>query len=217
MYWSANFAYAVGLIVADGCLSKDGRHIDFTSKDLDLIQTFLKILKLNNKIGEKKIRGNSRKYYRVQFGNVKFYAFLLDIGLMPNKSKIIGELQIPDRYFSDFLRGFFDGDGGTYSYFDPRWKNSYMLYTSFASGSLRYLEWLNLKISSLYGVEGRIGGTFENCYTLRYAKQGSLILIEKMYYKKGIPCLKRKYSKITRSLGIIAKHAGVSKLVYEHA
>ena len=31
--WSPHFAYAVGLLTADGCLSKDGRHLDLTSKD----------------------------------------------------------------------------------------------------------------------------------------------------------------------------------------
>ena len=38
--WSAELAYAVGLIATDGCLSKDKRHIDFTSKDKELIKTF---------------------------------------------------------------------------------------------------------------------------------------------------------------------------------
>lgn len=31
--WSPKIAYAVGLITTDGSLSKDGRHIDLTSKD----------------------------------------------------------------------------------------------------------------------------------------------------------------------------------------
>lgn len=53
MRWSADLAYAVGLISTDGNLSKDGRHFDFTSKDLDQIKNFKKILKLKNKIGKK--------------------------------------------------------------------------------------------------------------------------------------------------------------------
>ena len=52
--WTGGLAYIIGLITSDGCLSKDGRHIDFTSKDLDQIQNFTKILGLNNKIGIKK-------------------------------------------------------------------------------------------------------------------------------------------------------------------
>jgi len=31
--WSKELAYVIGLLVTDGCLSKNGRHIDPTSKD----------------------------------------------------------------------------------------------------------------------------------------------------------------------------------------
>lgn len=102
MRWSANLAYAVGLITTDGYLSKDGRHIDLTSKDIEQIQTFRRILKLTNKIGLKSSGHSDRKYYRVQFGDVKFYRFLLKIGLTPAKSKIIGEVKVPKRFFADF-------------------------------------------------------------------------------------------------------------------
>jgi len=53
MDWSNNLAYAVGLIATDGSLSKDGRHINLTSKDLGQIQNFAKILNLKNRIGIK--------------------------------------------------------------------------------------------------------------------------------------------------------------------
>ena len=51
--WSPEFAYAIGLLVTDGSLSKDGRHINFSSKDLDLIETFMACLQLKNKISRK--------------------------------------------------------------------------------------------------------------------------------------------------------------------
>ncbi len=50
---SADFAYVIGLITTDGSLSKDGRHLNLTSKDIDQIQTFKRILNLKNKIGIK--------------------------------------------------------------------------------------------------------------------------------------------------------------------
>jgi len=53
MIWTADLAYVVGLTTTDGSLSKDGRHIDFTSKDKELIKSFAKILKLKNRIGSK--------------------------------------------------------------------------------------------------------------------------------------------------------------------
>ena len=203
--WSAKLAYVVGLIASDGCLSKDGRHIDFTSKDLDQVQTFSRLLKLSNKIGTK---GRSKKsgqpYYRVEFGDVNLYRFLLKIGLTPNKSKTIGALLIPDKYFIDFLRGSFDGDGHSYSYRDPRWRNSFRLYTGFSSASLKHLEWLQFQIERFYNLRGIIKkGT--RAFQLEFAKYSSVILLEKIYYKKGIPFLIRKHSKIRAALSIISE------------
>lgn len=38
--WSADFAYAIGLLASDGCLYNDERHINFTSKDIEQINNF---------------------------------------------------------------------------------------------------------------------------------------------------------------------------------
>src|SRR3989339_1320183 len=103
MVWTANFAYVVGLICSDGSLSKDGRHLDFTSKDIEQIENFRKILKLNNKIRLKNSGSNRlKKYYSIQFGDVKLYRFLVSIGITANKSKTIYEIEIPDKYFIDY-------------------------------------------------------------------------------------------------------------------
>lgn len=204
MKWSADFTYAVGLITTDGSLSKDGRHLNLTSKDLDQIKTFAKILGLKNKIGLKNSTYNPEGvYYQIQFGNVELYRFLLLIGLTPNKTKTLGSLKIPDKYFADFLRGHLDGDGSTYSYWDKRWKNSFMLYTEFISASEKHLVWIEGTIQRLYGVSGKI--TNRKIYHLRYAKKSSLIVLKKMYYTKSVICLQRKYSKIKLALGIIGR------------
>lgn len=213
MRWSANFAYAIGLIVSDGCLSSDGRHIDFTSKDLDQVKTFASILSLKNKIAPKG-RGHTleKNYFHIQFGNVKFYRFLLKIGLTPHKSKTIAAIKIPDKYFIDFLRGCFDGDGYTYSYWDPRWRSSFMLYFVLTSASYKFLSWTKEKINGLYGISGKIGTT-NGAYKLAYAKSASIRIIEKIYYKDDLPRLSRKKYKIDASLSIINKLAEVGKLV----
>lgn len=215
MRWTANFAYAVGLITTDGSLSKDGRHMNLTSKDIDQIQTFKNILNLENKIGVK-YSSHSRKkeYYQIQFGDVKLYRFLVSIGLTSNKSKTIGVLEIPDMYFTDFLRGHLDGDGCTYSYWDPRWKSSFMLYTSFISASLQHVEWIRDKIQEIYQINGKIKFSGKSVYQLMYAKTASIKLLKLIYYKKNIPCLKRKHSKILQALSIIDKQAGMAELVY---
>lgn len=177
--WSPEFAYAIGLLVTDGSLSKDGRHINFTSKDGELVETFKDCLGLKNTVGRKGSGSvKEKRYYQVQFGDINFYRFLLGIGLSPTKSKTIGEIDVPDKYFFDFLRGHFDGDGSCYSYFDPRWKNSFMFYVVFASASKRHIDWLREKIQLLAGLKGHlVGGKSKVCYEIRYAKRESLALI----------------------------------------
>ena len=68
---SAAFYYAIGLITTDGSLSKDRRHIVFTSKDVELIETFQKALGIHSTVS-RFANGitKEKKYYRVQFGDV---------------------------------------------------------------------------------------------------------------------------------------------------
>ncbi len=51
--WSANFAYAIGLLVSDGNLSPDGRHIVFVSKDFELANLFQLALAIDVYTGKK--------------------------------------------------------------------------------------------------------------------------------------------------------------------
>src|SRR3990167_3531617 len=93
--WSSNFAYAIGLITSDGSLNKDGRHMVFTSKDIELANTFKTALGIHNKI-TKSARGGEieKKYNNVYFGDVIFFRFLNSIGLYPAKSKTIKKVDI---------------------------------------------------------------------------------------------------------------------------
>lgn len=206
--WSPEFAYAIGLITTDGCL-QGNRHINLTSKDKELIKIFKTCLGISNKIG-RKARGGSteKKYYVIQFGDINFYKFLLGIGLIPNKSKILAELDIPAEYFFDFLRGHFDGDGTFYSYWDPRWKSSFMFYTEFISASKKHIDWIRDKLFKFLKIKGHITkGGKKICYQLKYAKAESIKLLPQIYYSKNVVKLNRKYLKIKKCLSIIDKQS----------
>ncbi len=201
--WSPKLAYAIGLLATDGCLSPPGHLIDLTSKDREQLENFRKCLGVDFRITEKTSGG--RKYLRIQFKNVIFYTFLLSLGLTPAKSKTLGPLKIPARYFFDFLRGSFDGDGCSYSYFDPRWRSSFMFYTSFVSASEEHILWLRREISRRLKISGHITGGGKTVFQLKYAKEDSLKLLRKMYYKKDIFSLSRKRLKIVKMLRIVGE------------
>lgn len=194
--WSPETAYAIGVITSDGCLSIDARHIEVTSKDKQMIRVLKECLSLKNRISKKSSgRNKNKKYYRVQWGDVRFYRQLLNIGLKPNKSKRLGEIKVPDLYFPDFLRGYFDGDGTCYSYWDKRWKNSFMFYVKLYSASEEFIKWLHHKIKRLTETRGSFN-KLDKVYELEFAKKDSKTLFKKMYYKKNLPCLKRKYKRL---------------------
>ena len=203
--WSPEFAYAIGLLVTDGSLSKSGRHINFTSKDKALVRTLRACLRTNQNI-TKKTRGGQtmKKYYQVQIGDVVFYRFLESIGLSQNKTHTIGTVDVPNHLFFDFLRGHFDGDGTFYSYYDPRWKSSFMYYMTFISASKKHLLWLRGRINDLADVKGHLCSPAKSRVSqLRFAKRETEILVKKMYHSPRVPCLGRKHLKIQRALSIL--------------
>lgn len=205
--WSPEFAYAIGLLTTDGNLSPDKRHINFTSKDKKLVETLKKCLKIKNKIGRKS-RGyeKEKKYFVIQFGDVRFYKFLMIIGLTPNKSKTLRGVKIPSRYLFDFLRGHFDGDGTFYSYWDPRWKSSFMFYLYFYSASKQHILWLQNMIYKKLTIRGHVvKSRTQSVYALRYAKKDTLALLKKIYYNSCVVCLARKRLKIMKVLSIIGE------------
>lgn|SRR3989338_885107 len=199
--WSPELAYAVGLLATDGCLSGDGRHIDLTSKDVDQLKNFMKCICVVHKISQKKSGYNGKFQSRVQFSDVLFYEFLTKIGLTPAKSKTMGILAIPDKYFFDFLRGSFDGDGCFYSYFDPRWRSSFMYYVQFTSASMPHIEWMRSELKAALGVFGHIT-TSASIFNLKYAKKEALKILKMMYKDKEAVCLKRKLTKVKKALQI---------------
>lgn len=206
--WTSELAYAVGLLTTDGNLSGDGRHITLRSSDLQLLETFRQCLNLtqSSRIAQTKCTGYAKKSsFRVQFGNVQFYRWLIKIGLHPAKTHTLGELQIPDAYLPDFLRGHLDGDGSITTYTDayntfkhPKYVYT-RLYVSFLSASRQHMDWIRSRISQLSGIRGYINRYSRKdkpnrvtMWKVRYAKKASLKLLAWLYYREGIPCLERK-------------------------
>ena len=199
--WSANFAYAIGLLATDGNLSPNGLHMAFVSKDIEQINNFMDCLDIRVKVGKTFSGHNENFSHRVQFGDVLFYEFLESIGLHRKKSKTIGEVLVPKKYFFDFLRGCFDGDGTFYSYWDKRWRSSFMFYLAFISASKKHIDWLRKELQDRLNVSGHIskdgrGSTFQ----LKYAKKEALAIFKKMYYTQEVVCLSRKRIKINKAL-----------------
>jgi len=204
--WTPGLAYVVGLLTTDGNLSKDGRHITMRSSDIQLLKTFKRCLGLPCKIvRSRNERWAKKPCYRIQFSNVQFYRWLLKIGLFPAKTYTIGTLNIPDKYFQDFLRGHLDGDGQVWTYKD-RWntfKNPKYVYTRlwtrFLSASKTHIQWLRESIARLIDIKGHVWerkiskpNQTTSIWEVKFAKKDSIKLLSWLYYSPDVPCLIRK-------------------------
>lgn len=207
--WSAEIAWAVGVIAADGNLGRDGRHLAVVSKDLDFLETIRDCLGVRAAATRSR-NGPGRFIFRLQWSDRELHAWLRGIGLTPAKSLTLGPLAVPDEHFADFFRGCIDGDGSVLVYTDRyhTLKNErYVyerLYVSLVSASRPFIEWMQTTAQNLAGVHGVIEVKREAgrrpIWLLRYAKRESIRVLHWMYHEPTVPCLARKRAKAERFL-----------------
>ncbi len=196
--------YTVGIIVTDGSLSVDKRHIYITSKDEELLIILRDQLGLNTKIG-KKSNGRSREkiYSVLQFSDVNLYKFLESIGLFSNKSLTLGKISVPEKFFKDFTRGVIDGDGSILTWIHASNKRVQWA-LKVTSGAQKFSIWLHKAIQKHYQVKGKLY-TYQYkdkknpIHILKFGKIATKIILKSSYYKDCI-ALERKKRKVVECL-----------------
>lgn len=190
------FWYFIGYLATDGNLSKDGRHINITSKDRGHLIAIKKLLHLRCKVGWKTRGGSKEKNYsQIQIGDVKFYKYLLDIGITPKKSLTLGEIAIDRRYFSDFLRGVTDGDGCINTWVH-RTNGHRQWALRITSAAPIFAQWLKNEIENCFHVRGRIythkyKGKKNYINVLKFGKLAAKIIIQRSYYKGSFSLVRK--------------------------
>ncbi len=179
-------SYVLGFLFADGNIvkTKRGTHfVTFYSADKQLLSNIKIVMGLDHKISKRNSR--SGKVYRIQVGSREMYDDLLRLGLIPKKSKRMKMINIPTKYFGDFVRGYFDGDGNVWSGYinKDRKTKTFVLYVSFTSASVGFLKDMLLMLRKYVNIEG--GGVYpvknKNCARLSLATKDSLKLYKVMY------------------------------------
>lgn len=186
-------------MATDGCVVNDGRHLNLTSNDLDQLETFKKCLGLTAKISWKRSGFTGKLNPQIQFGDATLHRWFVSIGITPRKTKTISKIKVPDKYFFDYLRGEFDGDGSSHAYWDSRWHSSVLIYMNFYCASKLHLEWIDYTVQRLLGISGRLAEPYSRAvYNLRFAKTAARRLYRAMYYDGADPFLRRKKEKLER-------------------
>lgn len=183
-------AYWLGVMYSDGYVTTNKYTkyfgISVQADDVQWLEKFKIFLNYNGEIHHYKTGSTSYKpgspYVRLQVGNTKIVKDLEKLGVVENKTKLIGS--IPNiKFKDDFIRGVIDGDGALIKR-TPR---------LIISGNKDFLEdiakYFNLPYS-LY--------QDKSIYSLQYNKQETVYL-ENRLYKNACAYLDRKYNIAKRS------------------
>jgi len=195
-------AYVLGFIYADGNITNTKRNTWFWSiqiTDKEILEAIKNEVNSSHKISKRKNIQNHKQLYRLQIGSKEMCNDLLNLGLTERKSKTIQFPSIPEKYFSNFLRGYFDGDGGVWVGLKNK-KNKqdgFIISTYFTSGSESFLVSLK-KILSKKGFSCGSLVKKERGFDLKYSVKDSLILYKIMYNRRCSLFLARKKEKFEK-------------------
>jgi len=111
---SAEKAYWIGFLAADGCISDRSITLGLGLKDLIHVELFKSCLQSEHKIGfSKKIMGD-KEFWQATITVIsrQLVASCVNLGVVPRKSLILEPCtQISEKYMRDYWRGIVDGDG----------------------------------------------------------------------------------------------------------
>lgn len=193
---SSDKAYFLGLIFADGNIrsisnSKKCFSICLTKNDSYLLEIFNKYANFNVRLGESHKEDKSKSRMYISIYSLKIFNDLYNLGVEENKSrKNIYFPKIPKKYYSHFIRGYFDGDGIAYSKGYIGFCGSYTLLKEIHSILIENLKINNVKITY---------NKFNNIYYMTWASKKDCSKIFNYLYKdKKDLYLIRKYEKLKK-------------------
>lgn len=200
--WNAEMAYILGFFAADGYITVNRRGGQFWCIDIidkKLIELIKRVIKAEHKISIRKRHGGTYTSYRLQIGSIEMCNDLRSLGFNERKTKSLAVPNVPQRYFSDFVRGYFDGDGHVWvGEVNKSSKTPHVvIQTVFTSCSKKFLETFHKVLYVEGDINGRIFKGKGNYYRLTYSISSSLKLYDFMYNRhilKGGLFLQRKKS-----------------------
>lgn len=134
-------AYWLGFLAADGCVAGNYIILTLQEKDKEHVEKFKQFLQADSiKIltRTRKNKYETNNYYTFSIGCKEMAQDLKNKGIVEHKSLVLKPPigLIPEKFYLDWIRGYFDGDGGiSYSEKSNRWQ-------SYANSTKEVLEWI---------------------------------------------------------------------------
>lgn len=209
---SSDKAYWLGFLYTDGYITSQNRWgLELSIIDIEHIKKILKNMCCNINIKFKTRKSPSSdnliESCGFQIKNSKMYNDLLKCGITKNKTYLLQfpeENILPKKYYKDFIRGLFDGDG-SYTFYKYNRKRKDKMYDciykeiSFVCKSESFIQKLKDIIFEECGVEFNLNYNKRdnNLPTLRTSKKDHMEYFFNYIYQDidNIILLKRKYEK----------------------
>jgi len=213
--WSSDMAYILGFMYADGNIvetKRGNQYVAIYTADEELLHRMRTSMRSEHKIAKRE--SDTGCNYRIQIGSREWFADLGTLGLFPNKTKRMQLPDIPARYFGDFVRGYFDGDGNVWIGMINKYRNkpTRVIQVGFTSGSRGFLSELCVSLKK----RGMRGGSLydsktKNFSRLSFSTIDALKLSEIMYNGQPKLYLRRKQlrfeqfraSRIKQNAGVV--------------
>lgn len=190
-------AYLLGILYADGYISKDGRiGILLNQKDIEILDLIKKFIAPNSEIKHLNYQNIKRDpQVKIRFKSKTLYNRLLEFGFTVDKTHTPCNIlyKIPEKYKRHFIRGYTDGDGCIS--FDKR-KTYYRVGIGWSNGVPEILQ----EIRSYFKNCSGIMHNHSTYYTLNFWKKSDVLIICKELYENCTYYLKRKYIKAINSI-----------------
>jgi len=196
--WSYDMAYVLGFFAADGYITNNKRGASFWSIDItdkELLFSIRKAVDSDHKITERIRKNIGSNIYRLQIGSKEMVEDLGSLGFNAKKSLTLKVPNIPKKYVSDFIRGYFDGDGNVWvGYVHKERKTSTVaIQVAFTSASKNFL----ISLKDLLHMQGLMGGSIythkiRNFSRLAFVNKDALKIYKIMYNRKTPLFLNRK-------------------------
>ncbi len=181
-------AYILGFFAADGYITVNKRGGQFWCiqiTDKKLLYSIRKVIESEHKISIRLPRKSTEKIlYRIQIGSIEMCDDLRYLGYSERKTKNLVVPKVPIKYFSHFVRGYFDGDGNIWQgeIHKGRKTTHQVLKLVFTSGSHDFLTSLHCKFNSIGIIGGCIYKSKKKQFSrLQYSTINALKLYDFMY------------------------------------
>lgn len=194
-----NMAWLLGFLAADGSIEKDRNIIklSLSTVDKEILEKIRKEIQLESEVKDYQT-SEGYNVSKIQWSSEQHKKDLAKYGITPQKTfKLIPPYQLNKKFWKDYIRGFWDGDGSI-----TLLKNNYnSLEWQLVSGTKEILEFIVNYFYEEYNIP-KVNINFinrhgNNVYTILYSTNASKKIYEIFYSNPNCLSLKRKKDKYT--------------------